>query len=120
MELKKFDQNASPPPSNNFCLYPPPVLRCFWKDLLMTPTTSLQASFTATPSPSTTSPPPPKNFDHTLIGRDTSQSMAHPKFSKNVQCVVYRYPRFGILSPVTLYFFQVFQNENTDLDVTKV
>ena len=25
------------PPTNNFCLYPPPVLRCFWKDPLMTP-----------------------------------------------------------------------------------
>ena len=38
-----------------FCLYPPPVLRCFWRDPLMTPsTTPLEASFTATPSPSTT------------------------------------------------------------------
>ena len=36
---------------NNFCLYPPPVLKCFCKDLLMTPTTPLQASFTATPLP---------------------------------------------------------------------
>ena len=26
------------PPMNNFCLYPPPILRCFWKDPLMTPT----------------------------------------------------------------------------------
>ena len=25
------------PPTNNFCLYPPPVFRCFWKDPLMTP-----------------------------------------------------------------------------------
>ena len=55
------------PPTNNFCIYPPPVLRCFWKDPLMTPTTPLQASFTATPSPSTT-PCPPKNFDHTHDG----------------------------------------------------
>ena len=46
-----------PPPTNNFCLYPPPVLRCFWKDPLMTHTTPLQASFTATPSPSTTPSP---------------------------------------------------------------
>ena len=51
-----------PPPMNNFCFYPPPVLRCFWKDPLMTPTTPLQTSFTATPFPS---PLPPKNFDHT-------------------------------------------------------
>ena len=36
-----------PPPTNNFCLYPPPFLRCFWKHPLMTPTTPLQASFTA-------------------------------------------------------------------------
>ena len=38
---------------NNFCHYPPPDLRCFWKDPLMTPhpTTPLQASFTATPLP---------------------------------------------------------------------
>ena len=51
---------------NNFCLYPPPVLRCFWKDPLMTPpppTTPLQAPFSATPlpihhpSPSITPPP---------------------------------------------------------------
>ena len=53
------------PPLNNFCLYPPPVLRCFWKDPLMTPTTPLQASFTATPSSSTTHSPTPKNSDHT-------------------------------------------------------
>ena len=25
------------PPTNNICLYPPPFLRCFWKDPLMTP-----------------------------------------------------------------------------------
>ena len=49
------------PPTNNFCLYPPPVLRCFWKDPLIhpTPTTPLQASFTATPTPSTTPSPSP-------------------------------------------------------------
>ena len=52
-----------PPPTNNFCLYPPPVLGCFWKDSLMTPlpTTPLQASFTATlpPHPPPLLPPPP-------------------------------------------------------------
>ena len=52
--------NPTLPPTNNFCLYPPPVLRCFWKDSLMTPITPLQASFTATPSPSTTPPAPLK------------------------------------------------------------
>ena len=56
-----------PPPTNNFCLYPPPVLRCFWKDLLMTPTptTPLEASFTVTPLPIHHPSPPPKTFDHT-------------------------------------------------------
>ena len=29
------DTFKTPPPTNNFCLYPPPVLRCFWKDPLM-------------------------------------------------------------------------------------
>ena len=57
------------PHTNNFCLYPPSVFRCFWKDLLMInnppPTTPLKASFTAIPSPSTTLSLP-KNFDHTL------------------------------------------------------
>ena len=54
------DTFKTPSPVNNFCLYPPPVLRCFWKDPLMTSTTPLQASFTATPSPSTTHSPPLK------------------------------------------------------------
>ena len=59
--------SSKPPPStNNFCLYPPPVLGCFWKDPLMTPTTPLQASFTATPLHPPPLPPPLfKNFDHT-------------------------------------------------------
>ena len=47
------------PPTNNFCLYPPPILRCFWKDPLMTPTTPLQVSFTATPLPIHHPFPPP-------------------------------------------------------------
>ena len=45
---------SKPPPlRTHFCLYPLPVLRCFWKDPLMTPTptTPLQAPFTATPLP---------------------------------------------------------------------
>ena len=55
--------NSNPlPPTNNFCLYPPPVFRYFWKDPLMTPQPppphfkhpSLQL-----PSPSTTPFPPP-------------------------------------------------------------
>ena len=55
-------------PSNSFCLYvyPPPVLRCFWKDPLMTPTPPPPTSsiFHWYPTPSTT-PSPSKNFDHT-------------------------------------------------------
>ena len=54
-----------PPPTNNFCLYPPLVLRCFWKDPLMTPITPLQASFTATPLPIHQPSLPPKNSDYT-------------------------------------------------------
>ena len=56
---------------NNFCLYPPPVLRCFWKDPLMTPTTPLRASFTATPPPHQPPLPPPKNFDRTLPEKES-------------------------------------------------
>ena len=55
----------TPSPMKNFCLYPPPVLRCFWKDPLMTliPTTPLQASFTATlPPPPPPLPPSPEKF----------------------------------------------------------
>ena len=51
------------PPTNNFCLYPSPVLRCFWKDPLLTPTTQLQASFTATHFP----PPPPPQIKILII-----------------------------------------------------
>ena len=40
-----------PPPMNIFCFYLPPVFRGFCKDPLMTPTTLLQAYFTATPLP---------------------------------------------------------------------
>ena len=52
------------PPMNNFCLYPLPVLRCFWKDPLMThhPTSSI---FHCYPLP-IHHPFSPKNFDHTF------------------------------------------------------
>ena len=60
------DTFKAPPLINNVRLYPRHVLqRCFWKDHLMTPANSLQASFTAIPSPSTT-PTPNKIFDHTF------------------------------------------------------
>ena len=35
-----------PPPTNNFCLYPPPVYECFWKDPLMTSTSHHPTSST--------------------------------------------------------------------------
>ena len=53
------------PPTNNFCLYPPPVSSCFWKDPLMTPIIRLQASFTDYPPPHPPPFPPQKYFDHT-------------------------------------------------------
>ena len=56
-----------PPPYEQ--LLPLPVLRSFLERSLSDPpppTTPLQTPFTATPSPSTT-PSPPKNFDHTPI-----------------------------------------------------
>ena len=54
-----------PPPMNNFRLYPPPVLRCFWKDLSMTlPPHFKHLSLLPPPHP----PPllPHKNVDHIL------------------------------------------------------
>ena len=57
-----------PPPTNNFCLYPSPILRYFWKDPVTTSptsTTPLQASFTATPLPIHHPFLPSKNFDRT-------------------------------------------------------
>ena len=52
---------------NNFCLYPPPVLRCFWKDPLMTPILHHPTSSIFHCYPPPHPPPlPPKNFDHTL------------------------------------------------------
>ena len=53
-----------PPPYEQLFHLPTPYFKMFLKDPLMTPTptTPLQASFTATPP---TTPSPPKNFDHT-------------------------------------------------------
>ena len=53
------------PPINNFRLYPPPVLRCFWKDPLMTPHHPTSSIFHYYPPPHPP-PLPPRNFDHTL------------------------------------------------------
>ena len=60
------------PPTNNFCLYPPPVLRCFWKDPLMTPTPHhpTSSTFHCYPPPHPSLLPPPKNFDHALNSKD--------------------------------------------------
>ena len=49
------------PPTNNFCLYPSPVFRCFWKDPLMTlhpPPPHFKHPSLLPPSPSTTPFPP--------------------------------------------------------------
>ena len=52
------DTFKPPPPANNFCLYPPPVLRCFWKDPLMTlDRLTLSIFFHCYPPP--IHPPPP-------------------------------------------------------------
>ena len=64
------------PPSNYFFLYPPSVLRCFWKDPLRPPTTPLQASFTATPLLIHHSFPPKKNFWSYTTVWHTSQKMS--------------------------------------------
>ena len=59
-----------PPPTNNFCLYTPPSLRCFWKNHLMTPPPPpphFKHLSLLPPFPSTTLLPP-KNFDHTPSG----------------------------------------------------
>ena len=56
-----------PPPYEQLLPLPTPCFKMFWKDPLMTPTptTPLQASFTATPPYPPPLPPTPKNFDHT-------------------------------------------------------
>ena len=56
--------NPPPPPTNNFCPYPLPVFRCFCKDPLMIPTSSILHCYLPPHPPPL--PPPPKNFDHTL------------------------------------------------------
>ena len=68
------DTFKTPSPTNSFCLYPYPVLRCFWKDPLMTltppphhPTTR---TFHCYPLPLPIHHPSlPKNFNHTLVKR---------------------------------------------------
>ena len=64
-----------PPPTSNFCFYPLPVLRCFWKDLLMTarphhPTSSIFHCY----------PFPTKNFDHTLNQRNQDSNSQPLKY----------------------------------------
>ena len=48
------------PPTNNFCLYPPPVLRGFWKDPLMTPHHPTSSTFHCYPPPHPQPLPPLK------------------------------------------------------------
>ena len=59
-----------PPPYEQLLPLPTPCFKMFLERSLNDPpppTTPLQAPFTATPSPSTTPSPPPKNFDRTHI-----------------------------------------------------
>ena len=52
------DTSKTPSPTtNNFCLYPPPVLRCFWKDHSMTPPPQFKHPSLLPPSLSTTPSP---------------------------------------------------------------
>ena len=53
-----------PTPMNNSCLYSRPVLRCFWKDPLMTPHHPTSSIFHCYPLP-IHHPSPLKNFNHT-------------------------------------------------------
>ena len=63
----------STPSMNNFCLYPPPVSGCFWKDPLMTPPPHFKhLSLLLLPIHHPAPPPPNENFDHTLTGRMSS------------------------------------------------
>ena len=76
-----------PPPYKQFLRLPTPILRCFWKDFLMTPIPYCPTSsiFHCYPHPS---PPPIKNFNRTLRqcidpGVLTSKS-CHSNFSTSV------------------------------------
>ena len=51
------DTFETPHPTNHFCLYPPPVLRCVWKDPLMTPPPHFKHLSLLPPTPSTTPSP---------------------------------------------------------------
>ena len=58
------DTLKTPSPYEQLLPLPTPCFKMFLERSLNDPTTPLQATFTATPSPSTTLSPP-KNFDHT-------------------------------------------------------
>ena len=83
------------PPTNNFCLYPPPVFRGFCKDSLMTlhhPTSSILHCY---PLPHQPPLPPPKkkNFDHT----------PGPNRVKSLK-ICYYPPIHGVVKIGTLFF----------------
>ena len=50
------------PPTDHFCLYPPPVSKCFWKDPLMTPYRPTSSTFHRYPPPHPPPLPPLKIF----------------------------------------------------------
>ena len=94
------------PPTNNFCLYPPPVLRCFWKDPLMTPHPHHPTSSIFYCYPPPHPPPlPPKNFDHTqhcttnhLIQHELLSQLL---FSKLILGCISFHPRFQNNNKIT-------------------
>ena len=89
------DTFKPPPPMNNYCLYPPPVLRCFWKDPPTPhhPTSSILHCYLLPIH----HPSPPKNFDHTLC------SSIHISYDHHLTqylifcCFVFNYFKFNEL-----------------------
>ena len=73
----------SPPPYEHLLPLPTPVLRCFWKDPLMTPhhlTSSICHCYSPPHPPPI--PPPSENFNHTPIGRPifiSKPSLSHER-----------------------------------------
>ena len=85
------DTFETPFPYEQLLPLPTPCFKMFWKDLLMTPTTPLQASFTATPfpihHPFFPLPPPHKSVDHTL-----RCSAFYGVYNMSVVSVMFLYP----------------------------
>ena len=110
-----------PPPTNNFCLYPPPILRCIWKDPLMTPTPHHPTSsifHCYPPTPSTTPYPYPLKI--LIIHLDIPESKSPVTryytviWSAAVRYLIYlaresRYWAKNKLSPISVFPCQISQ-----------